>query len=285
MTTRGSLTRSMSSRVRGPAQRGSLQLMLVKKRKGRSPIKATPRRFPGQSLEEEKGRLTDDALAHVLTCLVAVGLAVYEWIKSLQESPPQPWALTVLALAICAWFGPKAVRLMRKVKSVNLGLKGEVYVGQKLEMLRERGFKVLHDIPGDGWNVDHLLIGEKGVFAIETKTYWKNSPNSDEVTYDGNEVRVAGFVPERDPVVQAKAVAGAIRGIIKERTGKDVYVRPVLLYPGWFTKTQPFGAEVWVLNENALPGFLEWEQPKMIREDVERICACLEDHVRARSGA
>ena len=39
-----------------------------------------------------------------------------------------------------------------------------------LEDLRAQGYAVFHDIPGDGFNVDHALIGPAGIFAIETKT-------------------------------------------------------------------------------------------------------------------
>ena len=32
------------------------------------------------------------------------------------------------------------------------------------------GFAVFHDVPGDkAFNVDHVVIGPQGVFAVETK--------------------------------------------------------------------------------------------------------------------
>jgi hypothetical protein len=46
-------------------------------------------------------------------------------------------------------------------------------VGQYLETLRARGYRVLHDLIGDGFNVDHALIGPDSIFTVETKTYHK----------------------------------------------------------------------------------------------------------------
>jgi hypothetical protein len=40
------------------------------------------------------------------------------------------------------------------------GREGEKAVGQYLERLRARGYQVLHDIPGENFNIDHVLIGQ-----------------------------------------------------------------------------------------------------------------------------
>lgn len=36
--------------------------------------------------------------------------------------------------------------------------------------LREQGYKVLHDIPADEFNLDHVVVAPYGVYLIETKT-------------------------------------------------------------------------------------------------------------------
>ena len=54
---------------------------------------------------------------------------------------------------------------MRRLK---LGLLGERAVGEQLSSLAGVGYHVFHDVPGDGdWNVDHVVVGLAGVFAIE----------------------------------------------------------------------------------------------------------------------
>lgn len=85
-------------------------------------------------------------------------------------------------------------------------------MGQELNQLLRDGYYVYHDIPADKFNIDHIVAGKKGVFAIETKA--RSKPNSDQrqkdatVEYNGRaplfpkwtdtethqSSRIAGFV-------------------------------------------------------------------------------------------
>ncbi|HEX9145591.1 MAG TPA: nuclease-related domain-containing protein, partial [Candidatus Binatia bacterium] len=58
-------------------------------------------------------------------------------------------------------------RVKRDVKALRLGRNGERDVGQKLEPLRKHGYQVFHDIIGDGFNIDHVLIGPAGIFTVQ----------------------------------------------------------------------------------------------------------------------
>ena len=68
--------------------------------------------------------------------------------------------------------------LLRQRRIVRLGYDGEVTVGQELNQLLRDGYCVYHDIPADKFNIDHIVVGKKGVFAIETKA--RSKPNSDQ---------------------------------------------------------------------------------------------------------
>jgi hypothetical protein len=124
------------------------------------------------------------------------------------------------------------------------------------------------------------LIGEKGVFSIETKTISKPVRDQAEVSYDGKNVTINGLTPDRNPVVQAKAQSKWLQDLIKESTGRTVTVRPVLLYPGWFVSKQPKGAQVWVLNPKNLPAFLEHENGVLSQEDVSLVAYHLSRYIR-----
>ena len=50
------------------------------------------------------------------------------------------------------------------------GAMGEEEVGKLLEGLASEGWHVTHDISLGGANVDHVLVGPGGIFAIETKS-------------------------------------------------------------------------------------------------------------------
>ena len=163
-----------------------------------------------------------------------------------------------------------------------MGLRGERIVGEVLDGLRAKGYRVFHDIEEDGYNIDHVIVGPAGVFAIETKTRAKPSGRQAKIVYDGHRVLVNGIEPDRDPVGQAKAASRRVRGIIKEMTGKDVFVNPVVLYPGWWVDPPPRGAEVYVANEKyfAISFDREHAREVLAGEDVGVIAAGIDRYMR-----
>lgn len=259
--------------------------VMFETKKGRhSPLKQRPLRQAGQFLDEELARLRHKTLELVGISIVTVVLALLEWCRWYFSLPPNPWVWTTIALVVCTYCWISIALVQGAQRAVQQGRDGERVVGQQLESLRAEGFKVLHDVPGDRGNIDHVLIGAKGIFCVETKTISKRRGKT-EVTYDGQHVRIDGFVPDRDPIVQIKAASHWLRDFLKEQTGRDYPVRSVLLYPGWYVSKQPGGAEVWVLNETAFPAFLESEHLQLMSEDVELAHARLCDHVRLRNVA
>jgi hypothetical protein len=91
-------------------------------------------------------------------------------------------------------------------------------------------------------------------------------------------------VPDRNPVVQAKAQASWIKSLFSESVGKSPYVKPVVVFPGWYVvnSTRAFG-EVWVLEPKALPGFLKNEPMRMSESDVHLFSHHLSLHLRAKA--
>ena len=126
-------------------------------------------------------------------------------------------------------------------------------------------------------------VRPSGVYTIEAKVISKPTGRDAQITYDGKTVLVDGHVPDRDPLKQAEAGAARIRDIIHERTGQDVAVRPIVLYPGWFNNQRCRSPRVWVQNENYLPGWLDHEPETLTESDVRRITAVLADYVRGRN--
>ncbi len=249
----------------------------------RSPLKAAPLRYAGQSLDEEIQRVLDDEVfVYIMMATFAIVLALYEWWSWYANTPPQPIVFTLVALGALAYTVRKVVLARRKLKSLRLARDGERIVGQFLEGLRENGYRVLHDIVGDNFNIDHLLIGPKGVFTIETKTMSKPARGKSEIEYDGTQILVNGFMPDRDPVVQAKAQAHWIKDLVKELTGKSIMVRPAVVYPGWFINQTQKGSwpDVWVLNPKALETFIENSDGKLSDEDVRSFHSHLSRYVR-----
>ena len=225
----------------------------------------------------------DKVLPWFILAALFVVWAGLEWLYYLTNIDRQPLLSTVAAIVVGAIAVWRIRRLRLWARRLKQGLEGERVVGQFLEGLRADGYLVLHDIEQDRGNIDHVLIGPTGVFAIETKTISKPTDRDAQIVYDGERVVVDGHVPDRDPLKQAEAGAAGIRSIIRERTGENVPVRPVALYPGWYIQRRCHSPQVWVLNEKYLPGWLDHEPETLTKSDVRRLAAVLEDYVRGRS--
>jgi hypothetical protein len=254
----------------------------ARKQKKRSPLKQKPLRNPGESLHEETQRFIDDRLLPPLIMAVfAVSFAAYEWWRWLTSTPPRPVIVTLTAALIVAYAAYKTVHLRPRLKSMRLGLEGEKAVGQSLEALRSQGCRVFHDILAEGFNIDHVVIGPKGVFAIETKTFSKPARGETVAKYDGDKILFNGLKPDRNPVTQARAVRSWVSDFLFKTTARRWPVRGVVILPGWFVERLPEAkrSDVWVLNEKALPSFVEHEPVVLKKEDIALASSRLEDHI------
>jgi len=144
--------------------------------------------------------------------------------------------------------------------------------------------RVFHDVPGQGFNLDHVVISAHGIFVIETKTHRKPSPHST-VRVAGDELQIGGFVPDRNPIVQARASARWLAQLLQESTGRAFTVRGVVVFPGWFIEQQSPRSDVWVLEPKALPAFIEAEPACTAQPDVALAAYHLSRYVRASQAA
>src|SRR5688572_11573059 len=184
-------------------------------RETKSPLKAKPLRNPGQSVEEQLYDVVfDRMLQPALLAVMLMMLAGIEWARLYLPAMPNPLLYTVLAVLALGYAALRIVRAWPAIKALKLGRDGERAVGQYLERLREKGYQVFHDVIGDGFNVDHVLIGPGGVFTVETKTFSKPVNGAPKILFDGDTLRVDGFEPDRNPIVQAKAQARWLRKLI-----------------------------------------------------------------------
>lgn len=236
----------------------------------RSPLKDRPLRNPGQSVEERRRNLVETAFEPALVAGVLVILAGIEWYRYYVSLPPKPIPFTVVALVAVSYAAFRIWRALPKARALRLAIEGERAVGQFLERLREDGYQVFHDVVGSGFNLDHVVIGPAGIFAIETKTRSKPARGEARVVCDGHRILVNGLESDRDPIVQGKAQASWLRVLLSESTGRKFRVRSVILFPGWFVEQDPESRrDFWVLEPKALRNFLK-NQPEVLNtEDVK----------------
>ncbi|MBT9539367.1 nuclease-related domain-containing protein [Thiobacillus sp.] len=237
----------------------------------KSPITDKPLRNPGQSLEEARRKLFEDKIeTPFLFALFFSLMAAMEWWRYYFKQPPSPIIFTICAVLLAGFTAWRFWKTRPQVHAIKQGIEGEKAVGQFLERLRESGYHVFHDLIGTGFNVDHVLIGPGGVFTIETKTWSKPLRGDPMIKFDGEQITVDGREPERDPVIQARAQAAWLKGLLAESTGCAYEVFPVVVFPGWFIK-QGEGTlrNMWVLEPKALAKFLAKAPQRLALDEVK----------------
>lgn len=247
----------------------------------KSPLKARPLRNPGQGLDEEIDRvINDQATVWVFMAVASIMLAALEWWRWSTNLQPNPWAFTFVAVIFGGLGAWKIIGFRRQIRHLTLGRDGEKAVGQLLETYREEGYRAFHDIQGEGFNIDHVIIGPAGIFTVETKTWSKPHKGRTVIRVEGDQLLRNGFQVDRDPLIQVKAQASWLLELLEESTGKPFPVKPVLVFPGWYVESKN-QKDLWVLNPKGLRKFLDNSPETITPEDVQLASYHLSRYIRS----
>ncbi|TVS21190.1 MAG: NERD domain-containing protein, partial [Planctomycetaceae bacterium] len=95
---------------------------------------------------------------------------------------------------------------MKRRRNMQLGYDCELAVAQELNALARKGYYVFHDVPADGFNIDHVTVGPTGVVAIETKgrpkPLGKDGRANAKMRFEQGRLQFPGW-SERKPLDQA----------------------------------------------------------------------------------
>ena len=197
------------------------------------------RHLPGQGLHKAAEELFEREVLEPLTvAFVGVVIFIIECLHAFGLVKPNIWIGALVMLLATAIAARKIIKGLPKYRMMKRGEEGERIVAQYIERdLIPQGYSVFHDIQlekdGKTFNIDHLLVGPNGVFAVETKNYSKPTRGEARVTYDGRQLLWNGQT-RRDEDKQARSIAAAAHEYIADLTGISVIVRPVLCAIGWF---------------------------------------------------
>jgi len=248
----------------------------------RSPLKDKPLRYAGQSLDEA---IEDKALSALQWFLLATITGIFvagDWIRYLYPMPAvKPWLVTIIFVMIVVWSIIKIIGTIKVIKKLRMARDGEKLVGEGLQELIRQGATVFHDIQGEKFNIDHVAVSQHGIFLIETKTYSKPIKKEAVITHDKSNVYVDGFPIERNPIDQVNALTKWLQELLQKSTGNKFYIKPVILFPGWYTEKVKGGEEIWILNPKALPTFIENEPIRLKESDVHLVAFHLSRYIRA----
>jgi len=161
----------------------------------RNPLNYQMLRAPGESISQWIELLNSevDELVIFSGIVPLVCYAMYLTTRYIGHSQVSPITFLLLALGFMVFFGFKLNKVIRQRHKEQLGLDCERAVGQELNQLMLDGYRIYHDFQADNFNIDHIAIGENGVFAIETKGRPKpdrgRGQEDAKVTYDGQSMQ------------------------------------------------------------------------------------------------
>lgn len=157
--------------------------------------------------------------------------------------------------------------------------------------LADSGYRVYHDVPAEAggarFKIDHVVLGPRGVFAIETKTRRKGRARSGyeahKVGYDGEQL-IWPWGEDESCLAKTRDRARWLGGCLNRMTGLGLSPVPVLVLPGWYVVLKGLG-DVIVVNHKQLPGAIlrqpgagqTAEQISLIARQLDARCRDVKD--------
>lgn len=223
----------------------SLQWFKWRRRGKRNPICRDILRGPGESLRS-KIALLDEQLNDLLLVFTAIMMGVMSLLFTpflKHNRPPGLIDISLAAILLAILLPVPIIKFLRRIgerAKYRLGLDAELSVGRELNHVMREGFYVYHDFFETHNNIDHVVVGPTGVFAVETKGRAKPDKGRGEmdakVIYDGKALSFPDNHNESEPIKQARKQAATLSKWLTSAVGEPVKVRPVLALPGWFVE-------------------------------------------------
>lgn len=196
---------------------------------------------PGQQLVARVGDSQDDLLLSVIVMFFAAPTMLLAW--AMARVPAERfkldatiWIYALGAVVMFAWGMRDYVKHWRRRQQAKDGLLAERVTGMQLNRLQAQGCIVMHDLPAEGFNIDHVVIAPRGVYAVETKSFRKpkqvDEGEAHAVSFDGRTLVFPDF-KQTESLEQAKRQAQWLGSVLREALGREVRVIPALALPGW----------------------------------------------------
>lgn len=250
----------------------------------KSPLNTDMLRGPGESLSEQIQEISFEILMYLFLIPTCSTLVYSIIITEYFSSGNQINILSALIYFITivgggSYLTTKILKLIKHRNHLRLGYECELAVGQELSSRMKDGFQVFHDFPADGFNIDHILIGPSGVFAVETKGRSKSRIAENEnwkLEYDGEKLNFPGW-SETKPIEQAKTQAVWLSLWLSKVTGASCKVVPILAIPGWWIDRTAPGDLIVYNGKNSVfltkrKAILSLQQIKAIAHHIDQKC-------------
>lgn len=175
-------------------------------------------------------------------------------------------ALGVLVAGIA--FARRRRGLIQRYRHATQGAAGELATATTLALL-PASFTVVNDLAFNGFNVDHVVVGPTGVWAVETKSHMGIvEEHEDGVCIDGRAMY-------RDPRRQARGGAATIAELLERETGRRWWVEALVCLPNATVTFNGHQTEARVVGTAQLLARLRLAPTRLGPEQRDRIVAAL----------
>ena len=240
-----------------------------KSKKRRAPFRDNLLRSPGHSLLMR----LDDLNEEIIICLCSLfitpllfysAFVTHLYLKNRELNWVEVILWTIVCLGFISYLLIRSLKHLKERRFIRLGYEGEVAVGQELNQLMLEGHHIYHDFPADNFNIDHIVVGKSGIFAIETKARSKstttNGKNDAIVEYNGK-LLAFPYGDDFKTIEQAQRQASWLSNWIGKATGEPVAARAIVALPGWFVKRTSADG-ITVVNPKQLPSLFKHVKPR-----------------------
>jgi hypothetical protein len=249
-------------------------------------------RGPGESLQQ-RIQLMDENQIYLLVGLMALpilgGAGLLLAMQSAQVASPGVRMGLALLFSLGLVVGGSFYLAKEAIRRGNhhLGWFGERMTAEELESLRQFGWRIFHDVPGENgrieFNIDHVVVGPGGIFAIETKMRRKGNARpgrkDHEVFYDGSELSWP-WAEDTYGLKQAADNAQWLRDWLSLMTGERLEVQPILVFPCWYVVPPNARHPVSVVHTSYLPGFVSAPGEVLTPKQIDLFARQLESRCR-----
>jgi hypothetical protein len=256
---------------------GSLKVFTVYQhaRVRRNPLVQSAVRSPGQSLLARLGELDQKVDTHLVYFLLfplllyAVYLS-YLYFSRKNISLEGSLIIGLPCIALTVFFLLRWRRYLEERRNIRIEYEGAVSVGQELNRLMLEGYCVYHDFEADDFRIDHIAVGPKGVFSVETKARSRPTARGQNlgaiVEYNGRAL-IYPHGTDVHTLEQAERQASWLSNWISSTAGESVKVMAVVALPGWYVKrTSPDGIPV--INPKQFRSLLKYVRSKPLNDEA-----------------
>lgn len=243
-------------------------------------VSSTPS-FADSIMRESAQRFRDDLerlsssqsiyLSGALVFLVLFGAAYVLQAQDLFEGYPswQLWlqiGFLAVAALIATWRLGRTVLARRQVKFVR---DANVAIGHQLHSIATGANRVFHDVETSAGVVDHVLVGQTGVYAVNVVAR-RGGKKGDAGLNDNELIFTSGETTM--PVVDVTASAARLEKELCRLLGHKIRVRSVIAVPGWNIGEQA-SAHHLLVNERTIAMLRGWKDQSdyLMNEDVDAL--------------